>query len=316
MNSKKHQKMQNKSLHYPEVEATFRMISSGKIQAKDFPKAEAFFQELYQNTPPEEIPKLTHTLHTLLGEEALRQTLAGFAYRKPHGYAGDFEIIDKTYRQEQHPDPRFAIWDQFHHATTAARAVRNRKTYFKQLLAEVKRPGQPLQVLNVASGPGRDMFEWYEETGDRTVFFDCVDLDGNAIDYARTLNQRYLYNLHFNQQNIFRFRPQRKYRLIWSAGLFDYFSDEVFVRILRRMKDWVYPGGSIVVGNFSTYNPSQGYMILLTDWPLLLRSESKLTDLALQAGFKRGAITVESEPEGVNLFLRLNPAKFNGRSQV
>lgn len=308
--------MQNRSVPVQGIEALIRMINQGNLRTEDFHKAEAFFQELYYNTPPEEIPKLTQSIHTLLGDEVLRQTLTGFAYRKPYGYAGDFEIIDKTYRQEQHPDPRFAVWDRFYHATTAARAVRNRKTYFKQLLTEVKRPGQPLQVLNVASGPGRDMFEWYEETGDQTVFFDCVDMDARAIAYAQKLNQQYLYNLHFNQENIFRFRPQRQYDLIWSAGLFDYFSDEVFVKLLRRMSEWAYPGGSLVVGNFSTDNPSQGYMILLTDWPLQLRSESQLRSLAMEAGFGKEAISVDREPEGVNLFLRLNPGKSTGRSQV
>lgn len=296
------------------IEALIRMINQGNLRTEDFLKAETFFQELYYKTPPEEIPKLTQSIHTLLGDEVLRQTLTGFAYRKPHGYAGDFEIIDKTYRQEQHPDPRFAVWDRLYHAMTAARAVRNRKTYFKQLLAGVKRPGQPLQVLNVASGPGRDMFEWYEETGDRTVFFDCVDMDARAIAYAQKLNQQYLYNLHFNQENIFRFRPQRKYHLIWSAGLFDYFSDELFVKLLRRMSGWAYPGGHLVIGNFSTHNPSQGYMILLTDWPLQLRSESQLKSLATEAGFGKEAIAVDREPEGVNLFLRLNPGKSARRS--
>jgi hypothetical protein len=61
-----------------------------------------------------------------LGPEYLAGCAQGFALAKPHGYAGDYEIMDKIYRQEVSPDPRFRGWDLFFHAQSAPTAVRNR----------------------------------------------------------------------------------------------------------------------------------------------------------------------------------------------
>ena len=39
------------------------------------------------------------------------KTMQGFVWLKPHGYAGDFEIIDRIYQQWISPDHRLAKWD-------------------------------------------------------------------------------------------------------------------------------------------------------------------------------------------------------------
>jgi hypothetical protein len=46
-------------------------------------------------------------------------------------------------------------------------------------------------------------------------------------------------------------------------------------------------------------------MELLGDWSLTHRTEKDLVELAREAGADRGAISVEWEPEGVNLFLHV-----------
>src|SRR5262245_57444583 len=40
-------------------------------------------------------------------------TMQGFARSKPHGYAGDFEVIDRIYRRHLTVDPQLANWDRF-----------------------------------------------------------------------------------------------------------------------------------------------------------------------------------------------------------
>ena len=63
--------------------------------------------------------------------------------------------------------------------------------------------------------------------------------------------------MSFVQRNALRFRPQRTYDLVWSAGLFDYFEDALFVTTLSRLLKATAADGELVVGNFSTQNPSR-----------------------------------------------------------
>src|SRR5690606_42024619 len=45
----------------------------------------------------------------------------------------------------------------------------------------------PLHVLNVASGPARDLREFFLNHPGAEVQFDCVDMDAHAVDYASRL---------------------------------------------------------------------------------------------------------------------------------
>ena len=105
---------------------------------------------------------------------------------------------------------------------------------------------------------------------------------------------------------ILRYCPQRQYDLIWSAGLFDYFEDHVFVRLLHRFLGYVVPGGELVIGNFHPRNPTRNYMEAMGEWMLHHRKEEEMIQLALRAGVAgRAFLKVEQEAEGVNLFLRV-----------
>ena len=131
-------------------------------------------------------------------------------------------------------------------------------------------------------------------------------MDPFAIQFGRDVTQKYAAQINFVQKNIFKFLTEEKYDLIWSAGLFDYFSDEIFIKLLRRFKSWGKPGSYIVIGNFNeNYNPSRTTMELLGNWSLTHRTEAQLTDIAIKAGFNRAAISVGREEQNVNLFLTI-----------
>lgn len=241
----------------------------------------------------------------LLADVLAADTMQGFAYRKPHGYAGDFEIIDRIYRQHVCPDERYANWDRFFHAQPAPRAVRNRKAYFHALLDELNDRHPTARVLKVGIGPGRSMYEWMVANPDSGISFECVDIDDKAIAYARALNEPHADRVTFVHQNALRYTTRRKYDLVWSAGLFDYFNDKVFRQLVRRLTPTVARGGEMVVGNFATGNPSRGYMELVGDWHLRHRSAHELLDLARDCGVPASKALVAQEPEGINLFLHL-----------
>lgn len=242
---------------------------------------------------------------TALSKQYLEETIHGHALRQPFGYAGDFLIIDKIYTRQC--SAKFAKWDQYFHRHAAPKAVRNRKDYFKRNMTRIlrQRKDETITLLNIASGPARDLAELYQCINPQSLKTTCVDLDANAIEYATRLNKPWLSQIEFIHRNIFKFRPEQQYDVIWSAGLFDYFDDATFVAILKRIRDWVKPGGEIIIGNFSEENPSRRYMEAFGEWFLHHRSPTRLITLATQAGFRRAQIQVGKESEGVNLFMHL-----------
>ena len=238
-----------------------------------------------------------------LGEAMTPKTIQGFAYKQPHGYAGDFEIIEKIYNNHVASEPHLANWDRFFQSHSAAQAVRNRVSFFLDQVWNVKdQSGRKARILNVASGPGRDLHECLKIMGQTGLHFDCVDQDPNAIQHATQLCQNFMSNITFFHQNVFKFVANKTYDLIWSAGLFDYFSDSLFKRVLKRLLPFLEKTGKLVIGNFSDQNPSQDYMEFF-NWLLHHRSAQKLQQLAQECGIASHNIQVKKEPESVNLFL-------------
>lgn len=253
-----------------------------------------------------------------LTQRSFKGTAQADVVLQPYGYYGDFEIIDAIYTERVNKHPALAKWDHYFHAISAARAVRNRKSYFHNLLSRSEKElwsdrqtplndctESKLRVLNVASGPGRDMCEWFELNPNTELRFECVELDPKAICYASSLCEPWMNSIRFHQKNALRFKTNNRFHLIWSAGLFDYLSDAMFVRLLKVFLQHCLPGGEIVVGNFGDYNPSRNYMELLGGWKLIHRSGEHLVALSILAGVPVEHIRVDQEPEGVNLFLHI-----------
>lgn len=233
-----------------------------------------------------------------------KEAMFGHVLNWPHGYPGDYEIIDRIYKTSISQNPKYKKWDEWFHVQPATQAVRNRKTYFKQLVAEKASKGGHLKVLNLASGPCRDLLEFFEENPDTNVQFDCIEIDPNAVVFARELLGVHKDKVKFHLANIFKYDTLEQYDLIWSAGLFDYFDDKTFVTVLKRYKHNLNPGGEIVVGNFYIHNPTRIVMSFF-GWNLNHRTYDELLDMAEKAGYSPGKMRVESEPLGVNLFMRI-----------
>jgi len=234
-------------------------------------------------------------------------SIMGHIRCKPYGYAGDFEIIDRIYQHNIKED-KYANWDTYSLNNSAAQAVRNRKSYFKAMMAEkLSTSNTPIELLDVASGPARDLFEMYNSmTNPEQVATTCVELDATAIAFAEKLNHPHLDQIEFLNANIFRFKTEQKFDVIWSAGLFDYFDDKAFKFVLSRFKTWLQPGGEIVIGNFNEdHNPSRPYMEIWGDWFLNHRTAKDLERLAIESGFDHKQVSVGREPENINLFLHI-----------
>lgn len=247
------------------------------------------------------------SIQHFFGRSFLENTLHGMALLKQFGYAGDFLMIDKIYTGNSTGNSFFQSWDNYFQNHAAPRAVRNRKTYFKELVHQKLGTTGSLKLLNVASGPGRDLLELYNEKANGChLETTCVEMDSHAIQYAEKLVNGYAGNIQFINKNIFKFDTVEKYDIIWSAGLFDYFDDKAFVFVLKKFKNWIAASGEIVVGNFNhNHNPTREYMELFGEWYLKHRTSDELLALAKEAGFNESQLSVGNEEEKVNLFLHI-----------
>jgi len=246
-----------------------------------------------------------HVLLQELGDAMTPQTVQGLAFTKPHGYAGDYEIIDRIYQHWVSPSPKLAKWDYYFHAQAAPKAVRARKKYFHDWLAAKEKANEEdcFRLLDIASGSARDVFEYFSKTPATKVRVDCVEQDANAIAYAENLCAPFADRIIFHRFNALRFRPKQPAQLVWSAGLFDYLEEKVFVALLRRLWLSVISGGELVIGNFSPANPTRAYMEIFGEWFLNHRTSEDLVLLAQKAGIPSKSLHVACETEGVNLFL-------------
>lgn len=244
------------------------------------------------------------------GEALSPQTIQGFGLAKPYGYAGDFEMLEKIYLRQVSDNPRLKKWDEYFHRQKAPQAVRNRKAYFINLLRKLEAAATngrgPVEALNVACGPARDLFEYFDQRGPGSrLRFDSLDHDRHAIAYATELCRDFPDRVTFHRANAFRFTARKQYRLLWCAGLFDYLDDNSFKTLLRRLYGFVCEGGEIVIGNFADNNPTRNYMELLGEWFLHYRCREQLLALARGCGIPDSALSVGQEEEGVNLFLHI-----------
>jgi extracellular factor (EF) 3-hydroxypalmitic acid methyl ester biosynthesis protein len=284
------------------------IIRSGGPYRSDWPQIDEWIQCLFSAVDRGEIGSDAHNkIRLAMGPVLDPSTMFGWAYRKPHGYAGDFEIIERHYTRWICPDARLVNWDRYWHRGAAAQAVRNRRAYFHELLqrhCDVA-DGKAIEVLNIASGPARDVFEFLSNSS-ANIRFECVDHDPRAIAYASKLCRPFNGATVFHQANALRLRPAKRYDLIWIAGLFDYFNDRVFKLMLKRLLPFIAPGGQLVIGNFhlSETHPNFSWM-RFCEWILHYRTGERLKSLTFEAGINPDRVRIGHEPEGVNLFLHI-----------
>jgi acyl-lipid omega-6 desaturase (Delta-12 desaturase) len=228
--------------------------------------------------------------------------------QKPYGYSGDFQLIDFIHTFHISNDEQDKKWDLIYQSQLAAVAVRNRKEIFKDLIAKVRSNGsQPVRILNLGSGPCRDVLEASITANPGDFLFHCVDSDPKAIEYGKRLLAANNVGdfAEFYHANILKFTASSDYDFVWCAGVFDYLSDRLATRMLRKMYRWSSPDGVCVVGNFAPHNPTRGYMELALDWHLVYRTEDDYLRLCNKARIPAGNVSFEWDKSGTILFCKM-----------
>ena len=226
--------------------------------------------------------------------------------KKPCGYAGDYLLIDWIYTKKTAENELGKLFDDLFHSYEAAVSVRNRKEYFKTKCRELsKNKSTRVDILDLGCGSCRDVKEIYQELKKGYNFhFHCIDSDPQAIEYAKKLLDGKVekYNIDFTVANALQLNTNKKYDLVWSAGLFDYLEKRVAVLLLKKIWRNLKNNGQIIFGNFSPQNPTRKGMELVGKWFLFHRTAADLIEICRETALPVSEIEVESEASGINLF--------------
>lgn len=239
-------------------------------------------------------------LRSAFGDALSLNTLYGRTLLKPHGYSGDFELLDKIYRSYINEDPRYVKWDKNYNSTETAVALRDRKEYFIKLLEKLSKNKKKANVLNIGSGPGRDLYDFFSQYSS-DIQVDCLESEEKAIHYASYHCRDYLSQIKFYKSNASRFKSEKKYDLIWSANLLDNYDDKRLPQLLKRLLNLLAPCGQLVVSGFNDANPSRSQMEILGNWYFHHRSERLLSNLVNISGGWNNTISIS----GINQILHI-----------
>src|SRR6185295_876194 len=215
------------------------------------------------------------------------------AYEKPLGYAGDYEMMNQIYRNGFEGVGLFGR--VLHHCTAtepSAESVLYRKPYFKNFYEALRESREECDVLSIACGPAAEyqevLAEWSQDEIDRTRVT-LFDLDREALEYAQTkvlqasLKASKRANVRFLNASVKSFllssgESVERYDLVYSAGLFDYIDQATAKALIRKFSAILKPGGKLVIGNFSSNNPSKAFCNLLAKWQLIHRTEQEMKE--------------------------------------
>ena len=228
---------------------------------------------------------------------------------KPHGYAGDYQMLELMYDLEGNAfDARtqpgvLNALDALLATLHCVQGLWHRRAFYRSLLAsEHARRGGRLRVLDVACGGARytrDFLEGVEaDSGDtRGIHLTLVDQDASALafceDHALAPWRERVRTLSAPIQRLPRLLQEGGYDVVLSTGLYDYLDAPTARALSAHLGGLLAPGGVLAVSNYTPSDPSRHIRAWITDWHLIMREAHALRRLLPDAL----DVTAESSPE-------------------
>jgi extracellular factor (EF) 3-hydroxypalmitic acid methyl ester biosynthesis protein len=251
---------------------------------------------------------------------------APFVYRtftKPLGYAGDYMMVNQLIDDpRQGPTTYFQIVNAAFLSTSVAAAHRNRidilVDFLMRMAQAARAAGRPFRILNVGCGPAIELQRFITEYAQPGLLqFELLDFSAETLDWTRDklagISRRvasppaieYVQDSvhHLLKRRVETLSPDlREFDAVYCAGLFDYLSDKVCMRLLSHFAARTRPGGRLLVTNVHPNSAEKFGLEHLLEWYLIYRDESRLAAL-LPPGAQESRLFVDAT--GVNVFAEM-----------
>jgi len=239
-------------------------------------------------------------------------------YYKPAGYPGDYQIMNYGYEQKPEGD---TVAQKFLHllGMSASRAIITRMEMVAGLVVDYANArhtggGDEFTITSVGSGPAREIEDILSGTpADVRWRLNLVDQEPAALDYAfeRIAGMAERDRLKATGLNIsFRemLRPSADNAafigndVIYSSGFVDYLNPLLAQRFIKRLYDFVKPGGQVIIGNVNNLETGMMWPLeYITDWSLYFRDEEEMKAMAREISDAK--VSVVSDPMQAVFFL-------------
>jgi len=239
-------------------------------------------------------------------------------YFKPAGYPGDYKIMNFGYEQRPEGD---TVAEKFLHllGMSASRFVITRMETVASLLTDYaltrrSGDGDEFTITSVGCGPARELEEVLSQTPEDVRWrVNLVDQEPAALNFAfdriASLKDRDRLNvagLNISFKEMLRPSPDNAVfvgnDVIYSSGFVDYLNPLLAQRFVKRLYDFVKPGGQVIIGNVNNLSTGMIWALeYITDWSLYFRNEDEMR--AMAADIPGAKVSVISDPMQAIYFL-------------
>jgi extracellular factor (EF) 3-hydroxypalmitic acid methyl ester biosynthesis protein len=215
---------------------------------------------------------------------------ASYSFRKPRGYPGDAVLMDFIYGSgasgaalESSSELGREIFRQISR-NPAFPAIQGRRDLLARRIEAACRENRNCRILSVACGHLREGGVLRKSEIPRPARFLALDQDEASL--ALVASEHKHSGVACLRESAIRLLSHHfdigVFDLIYSAGLYDYLSDEFSTRLLQGLVRRLAPGGSLLVANMLPDIPACGYMEAVMDWWLIYRTPEQMAEMGKQ----------------------------------
>jgi extracellular factor (EF) 3-hydroxypalmitic acid methyl ester biosynthesis protein len=268
------------------------------------------------------ISAIKNRVRLLLGHFLYQSMVCKRGFEKPHGYPGDFQMLEGVYNNRELSTGIGRHIDRYGLDVPYAAAIRHRKDKMRDILYDfINASREPsLHIINLASGACRDIREMFQRpiTCPGRVTITCIDQDPLALEYSRKMLSEIStgnINVELVQGNILRLEaldlgPDGSVDMIYSIGIADYLQDRMLKKIFNDSYKKLKTGGKLVVAYKDKDSHRPLALNWYCDWYFIPRNEDELITLInASMGAENIAIRIEREESGVIFFAIITKIK-------
>lgn len=280
------------------------------------------FEQQAARMPAHLLSESKHYVREELHPHLLGAPFVARAFKKPRGYAGDYEMMNMLLKPEPLGD---TVYDQLVHLMNVMPgipdAVRNRNDIMRDYLRVYHSDFAPegvFRVLSLACGPAWEIERFLKTAPSGKIEITLIDHDEEALTYtgnrlktvARELSleveitlmrESVLKLLKEARKGIFRFE-EKHFHVAYSAGIMDYLSDNICTDLIGYLLRSIHRHGVFFTTNMHPDHGEKYWMEYIFDWSLIYRDMD-----ALEALSPVTANRVFADDTGINVFLEVKP---------